>query len=371
MTCQKVTNGYQAIAGLRLGERDPQAERTYVSRAPDTARARLFLGRRLIFSGRAPRLGSPAPPRRWSEEALRLLRTQEAGTIPPEAQLWALLTEVALSNAGAAARLAKELPGLPPRFIADPFDDRTDKDPDPPPYNAALVADVLMREGAVDPADQALRLWVARSESPDKVLHQGAFELARARRSGVLMRRWLDELDRRFPDHSAKVTLLAEALEASGDEEGAEQAYRQALSRNPRAGVYMNNLAYLFSRRRTGLEEGLELVRRAERLQPPSNKYYFDTEGWVLYRMGRLEEARDRILASIRLMNAAMGPTVSESYFHLGTVSRDLGRLDEARRAFRTASVLDPWGEYGRRSKQALDGLDGGVANPGAAPDDN
>lgn len=351
----------RAVTALRLGERDEEAERAYVAKAADPDRARIFLARRLLFSGRAPRLGSPTPPKAWGNEALTLLTAADPAGRAPEPRLWSLLAQVGLGADGAAVALAEALRRLPARFLPDPLDLRSDNDPDPPPFVAALAADVLMREGALDEADEALRLWVGRSLKPKDVLHQGAFELARTRRSGVLMRRWLDELDRRFPDHSAKVTLLAEALEASGDEDGAEATYRQALARSPRAGVYMNNLAYLFSRRRRGLQEGLDLVRRAERIQPQSNKFYFDTEGWVLYRMGRLKEARERILASIRLMNAGMGPTVSESYFHLGSVSRDLGMVDEARRAFHAARVLDPWGEYGVRSQEALDQLDGRV----------
>jgi Flp pilus assembly protein TadD len=353
-----------AVAAMQMGERDLESERRYLSLAADSDQARIFLARRLLFSGRAPSLGSPQPPRAWIDDARNLLAIPpNAQGDPPEARLWRLVADASQGAPDAAERLTQALPRLPPAFKTDPLDDRAPTAQSPPPKNAALVADILLREGATEPADTALRLWVARSEKPAATLHQGAFEMARNRGSGPLMKRWLDELDRRYPDHHAKVTLLAEALEASGDHDGAEATYRQALARSPRAGVYMNNLAYLFSRRRRDLEEGLRLVRYAEQLQPVSNKFYYDTEGWVLYRLGRLEEARARIWASIRLMNAAMGPTVSESFFHLGSVSADLGRQSEAHWAFRTAAVLDPWGEYGRRSAQALRQMSGETPN--------
>jgi len=52
-----------------------------------------------------------------------------------------------------------------------------------------------------------------------------------------------------------------------------------------------------------------------------------------------------------------MGPTVSESFFHLGVVSRAQGDMVAARSAFRTAALLDPNGEYGQQSATALSEL--------------
>jgi len=330
----------------------------YLALAPDAVRARLFAARRLLYRGDLPRSGGaltsdPTSARR----ALELLSVSSEGAPGlHEAALWREGARVLLGDTEAVAPLERALAVAPGGPLTDPLRPRRAGEPK---GFALLVADLLLAAGQTDAADRVLVEVVRTAESPEERLPE-VFQLCRQRRSADLMVLWIDRLDRWYPDNGYQVTYLAEALEVAGDIAGAEAAYRQALEREPRAGVYMNNLAYLYGRQGTNLEEAIRLVRRARQLQPQSSKFYLDTEGWVLYRLGRLEEARARILASIHLMDARTGGAVGESFYHLGVVARDLGDRERARTAFWKAAAWDRHGEYGRKSRTELEALDGG-----------
>lgn len=76
-----------------------------------------------------------------------------------------------------------------------------------------------------------------------------------------------------------------------GNENEAIEQYKKAIALNPQFGTALNNLAYAYANRRTNLQEALALINRAMALQAdmPQQK---DTKGWVLYQMGKYEEAR-------------------------------------------------------------------------------
>ena len=79
------------------------------------------------------------------------------------------------------------------------------------------------------------------------------------------------------------------------------------------------------------LEEALTLIQRAVSIQP-ENPAFQDSLGWVLYRLGRAEQAESY------LVRAAQGSrddaTVLE---HLGDVQAKLGQRTEALKSYRKA----------------------------------
>jgi len=164
----------------------------------------------------------------------------------------------------------------------------------------------------------------------------------------------LDLVGRRFPGTGVGVTLLAELLEKGGRVEDALRAYRRGLAAEPREQVYHNNLAYLLARRGLQLEEALTLVGRARRLGPQGEKFYLDTEGWVLYRLGRYAQAAQRIQAALWQLDRGIGPTVSESLYHLAMVRLALGERGAAVSLLRQAAALARRGEYGRLAREEL-----------------
>ncbi len=97
-------------------------------------------------------------------------------------------------------------------------------------------------------------------------------------------------------------------------------AYRQALKYNPDNVPVLNNFAYYLSLEGRQLKRAVRMSARAVELEP-SNPTYIDTHAWVLYRLGRLEEAK-------KLMQQALsldGQRNAELQMHYGDILAALG----------------------------------------------
>ncbi len=97
-------------------------------------------------------------------------------------------------------------------------------------------------------------------------------------------------------------------------------AYRQALKYNPDNVPVLNNFAYYLSLEGRQLKRAVRMSARAVELEP-SNPTYIDTHAWVLFRLGRLEEAK-------KLMQQALsldGQRSAELQMHYGDILAALG----------------------------------------------
>lgn len=154
-------------------------------------------------------------------------------------------------------------------------------------------------------------------------------------------RRWGDaaqvweELLARRPEMSQVGLDLAFCRQEQGDLKGSETAVRDVLARRPDDPNALNYLGYQLAEENRELEEAYGLLRRATALEP-DNGAFVDSMGWVLYRMGRLEEARRQLERAVQLTNG--DPTVRE---HLGDVYRDLGLADLAREQYQKSLAAD------------------------------
>jgi|GEM_PF-6508315 len=166
--------------------------------------------------------------------------------------------------------------------------------------------------------------------------------------------RLCDELLAQEPLDVWRVTMKAELLYQGGDWAAAAATYEKALVVSPMDASLHNNFAYLLARSGQRLPDGLEHARLAVRLEPSQNRYYRDTVGWVLHRMGRNDEALVEIMASLHQIETRAEESFAEVLFHAGEVLSDLGRSDEARASFRRATAFDPGGAYGLKSAAAL-----------------
>ena len=106
------------------------------------------------------------------------------------------------------------------------------------------------------------------------------------------------DLDRAFPgwrpgeDQVADELFRAAALVArGGQDDAAIGVYREVLAAAPRNTDAMNNLALLLARDAAGIDEALQLLEEAIRLQP-RDPYYFASRGEVRWRAGDAELAR-------------------------------------------------------------------------------
>jgi tetratricopeptide (TPR) repeat protein len=85
-------------------------------------------------------------------------------------------------------------------------------------------------------------------------------------------------------------TNLASIYSEAGILDKAEEYYRQALSLEPENSMRLNNLAYFLINKDRNINEGLQLVDNALKLNPDNYNYMY-TKGWGLYKQGKYQEA--------------------------------------------------------------------------------
>jgi len=83
--------------------------------------------------------------------------------------------------------------------------------------------------------------------------------------------------------------------------------------------------------------------------QDPDNGAFVDSKGWVLYRLGKLAEARQELERAAQITHG--DPTVLE---HLGDVYRALRLLDLARAQYRRSLSGDATNQRVRNKLEAI-----------------
>ncbi len=124
--------------------------------------------------------------------------------------------------------------------------------------------------------------------------------------------------------------------ERLGDWPNAEADFRMALELNPGQPQVLNYLGYSMVENNINLDEALEMIEDAVAARPDSG-FIVDSLGWVLYRLGRFEEAVGHMERATELM--PVDPVVND---HLGDVYWSVGRKTEAQfQWMRALSFID------------------------------
>lgn len=133
-----------------------------------------------------------------------------------------------------------------------------------------------------------------------------------------------------YPEHDDLLYARAVAAERLDRLDILERDLRAIIARDPNHAEALNALGYTLADRTDRYEEALALVERALALEP--DKFHIvDSMGWVLYRLGRHEEAAEHLRRSYK---GAPDPVVAA---HLGEVLWALGRDEEAREIWNSA----------------------------------
>jgi tetratricopeptide (TPR) repeat protein len=135
------------------------------------------------------------------------------------------------------------------------------------------------------------------------------------------------------------LAALGDLYAATGDERAAADRYAtveaiatlQAVNRR----LYDRQLALFRADHGGDLEDALQIARQG--LETRRDVYGYDVLAWVLFRLGRLDEARD---ASDRAL--AMGTPDARLWFHAGMISAGLGDVERARTELTNALDLHP-----------------------------
>ncbi len=112
--------------------------------------------------------------------------------------------------------------------------------------------------------------------------------------------------------------------ESTGRWEEAVEDFRKVLEIEPDHHLAMNNLGYLWAERDIHIDEAHKLLTRALELEP-NQPAYLDSMGWIYYRCGEFEKARDFINRA--LQDVPDDPVVND---HMGDILVRLGKLPEA-----------------------------------------
>jgi tetratricopeptide (TPR) repeat protein len=126
--------------------------------------------------------------------------------------------------------------------------------------------------------------------------------------------------------------LVAESLDRLDE---AETDFRRILKIDPDNTRSLNALGYTLADRTDRYEEALKYVEKAY-AQNPDDPAIIDSMGWVLYRLGRLEESREHLQRAYDMTQD------SEIAAHLGEVMWVMGDRDAALALWQSAREANP-----------------------------
>ena len=115
----------------------------------------------------------------------------------------------------------------------------------------------------------------------------------------------------------------------------AEEDLRQILAKEPEHAQALNALGYTLADRTNRYQEAYDLIQQALSLEPESY-YFLDSMGWVLYRLGKHEEAIDYLRRAMALTQD------TEIAAHLGEVLWVAGDKKGAKEVWETALKNTP-----------------------------
>ena len=140
---------------------------------------------------------------------------------------------------------------------------------------------------------------------------------------------------------------LSGVYQLKGDHVKSEEQLLKILEDDPNDPGANNNLGYQWADRNQRLEEAEKMIRRALEVdhiqrrddpeEDPENAAYLDSLGWVLFRKGKLTEARELLEKSAAMYQGAEDPTVWD---HLGDVYFKLELTDKAKEVWTKAVKL-------------------------------
>ncbi len=239
---------------------------------------------------------------------------------------------------------------------------------DDPSFHAAEMgrAEALRRAGRPDAAIEVLQ-QLAESHAEIASVHQ---TLGDALRRMELYDEASQAYDKAIaqhenPDRQHWILYFARGIthERSDRWPQAEADFRLALDLSPDQPQVLNYLGYSLVELQQNLDEALDMIERAVAARPDDG-YITDSLGWVLYRLGRYDEAEVHMERAAQL--TPTDPIISD---HLGDVYWAVGRTLEARFQWRRAMSFEPEEAEVIRIRRKLEvGLDAVLEEEGAEP---
>lgn len=196
------------------------------------------------------------------------------------------------------------------------------------------LALLLAKQGKLEEARAHLNAIQTQNPRQETVLVQAEGEILTTEgRYAEAMEVYDRALENNFnPDLLYARAMLAEKMDRL---DILEQDLREILEHQPDNAQALNALGYTLADRTDRYEEAYELIKRAQELSP-DDFYILDSYGWVLYRLGRYEEA----VTYLRKARAMRDD--SEIAAHLGEVLWVMGDKEGAREVWDSALATTP-----------------------------
>ena len=196
------------------------------------------------------------------------------------------------------------------------------------------LAMLLARKGQVDEARNHLQSIRSRSGQQALVIVQAEGDLLiQAGRYEEAIAVYSEALDDGYnPD---LLYARAMAAEKTGRLDLLEQDLRSILEREPDHAQALNALGYTLADATDRHAEAYDLIKKALELRP-NDFYILDSMGWVLYRLGRLDEAVEYLRKALSIRQ---DPEIAA---HLGEVLWVRGEREQAKEVWETALQQTP-----------------------------
>jgi len=221
-------------------------------------------------------------------------------------------------------------------------------------------ADALVEAGKPDAAIEVLR-GLTRSHADNPRVHMSLGDVLRGDERYSAARDAYDTaiamIERPARNHWFLFYATGVSNERLGNWERAEMNFRRALELSPDQPLVLNYLGYSLVEKNMNLNEAQQMIETALARQP-NNGAIADSLGWVLYRLGKFQEAVAPMEQAVQL--EAVDPVVND---HLGDVYWMVGRKREAEFQWRRAISFDPDEKDLQRIRRKLEiGLDAVLA---------
>ncbi len=110
--------------------------------------------------------------------------------------------------------------------------------------------------------------------------------------------------------------MLADVYHTTKQDDLSDKAFEKAISLDPANSGTLNNYSYYLSERGKKLDEAEKYSKRSMELRP-NEATFLDTYGWILYKKGDYEKARNYVQKAVDLAGANADATL---YDHLGDI---------------------------------------------------
>ncbi len=135
-------------------------------------------------------------------------------------------------------------------------------------------------------------------------------------------------------------SYLGDCLHELEEEEASDEYYEKALKIDTANSIVLNNYAYYLALRGEKLDKANEMSAKAVELDPNSSN--LDTRAWVLYKMGKYEEALIWIEKALKADNRKS----TEIYEHYGDILFKLGQKKKAIKNWKKAKEIGEGSEF-------------------------